>query len=149
MRGEDLDAADVAQASTRVPTSTPRGRESHRRRHRRKRVGDLKSNKESFVRARTTTSTAKQQKNADVTCDISARVRRSLQVGESENTASTDAYLETAEDTRSEAVRRVLYARGLTTSLSETEQLCLLRHEGKAACSLAMFSCGWSVEIAC
>jgi hypothetical protein len=32
-----------------------------------------------------------------------------------------------AEDTRSEAVRRVLYARALTTSLSEMEQLWLER----------------------
>ena len=127
MRGEDLDAADVAQASTRVPTSTPRGRESHRRRHRRKRVGDLKSNKESFVRARTTTSTAKQQKNADITCDSSAFFagRRKQEHGQHGRVLG-DGQL-AAEDTRSEAVQRVLYARALTTSLSETEQLRLER----------------------
>ena len=70
MRGEDLDAADVAHASTRVPTSTPRRRE----------VAPSKASEETRRRSEIKQRERRQskgddehgkpQKNMDVTRDI-------------------------------------------------------------------------------
>ena len=88
---------------TQAPESRPLRREdakSHRRRHRKKRVGDLKSNKESVVRARATTSTANRKRTWTLPAIFSAARLSSSAFfagpakGAGEDTASAGANLE-------------------------------------------------------